>query len=198
MIVIDLASANSSEAWARKSLVYDEEMPHPEPTFRASAQYAVLMTGKIDAGRVRSWIDSDLVGNIEQVPDEAAVFNILVEISNINIHIIRQDSDGPLIIGQQIEYGDNIRSRIQAMSNPDRNELVARIRETLTGLPIIYGFHDELGANVQFVEMFRIFLEHRIYPNAVTQQSLMTGLIDVWKALQYLDDITTLIDSVEG
>lgn len=156
------------------------------------------MTSDIDATRVRTWIDDDLVANVDRVPDEAAEFNFTVELSNILIHVVRRDPNGPLLVGQQIEYGDEIQSRIREMSQSDRNDLVARIRETLTSVPVIYGFHDEDGNNVMFEDMYRVFLEHRIYPGGVDQQALMSGLVDVWKAMRYLDDIVTLIDSVEN
>lgn len=156
------------------------------------------MTENVDADRVRAWIDDDLVNSVERVPDEAAEFNFAVEMSNIVLHVIRRNPGGPLLIGQQIEYGEEIRSRIQAMSDADRNDLLARIRETLTATPGIYGFHDEHGTNVTFENVYMIFLEHRIYPNETSQHALMTGLVGVWKALRYLDDIVTLIESVQN
>lgn len=156
------------------------------------------MTEQIDATRIRTWIDDDLVESVNRTPDEMAEFNFTIEMSNILIHIIRRQPDGPLLIGQQIEYGDDIQSRIQGLSEADRSDLIARIRETLTTVPVVYGFHDEQGNNVRFEEMYRIFLEHRIYPDALNQHALMNGLIDVWKAMRYLDDILTLIDSIES
>lgn len=155
------------------------------------------MPDKIDAAQIRTWIDAELVEHIEEVPDADAGFNLAVEMSNIVIHVIRRQPDGPILIGQQIEYGENIRRRIQNLSDADRNALVTRIRETLTAVPVVYGFQDRSGANVRFEEMSHIFLEHRIYPGELTQTSLMNGLVAVWKALRYLDDIVALLDSVE-
>lgn len=155
------------------------------------------MSETIDAEQIRQWIDDDLVEEIEAVPDNAAEFNFVIEMSNILVHVIRRDPAGPVIIGQQIEYGDDIRSRIRNLPESDRNELVARIRELLTEVPVVYGFHDEHGDNVRFKDMKQIFLEYRIYPDALGQHTLMSGLVDVWKAMRYLDDIVTLIDSVE-
>lgn len=83
------------------------------------------------------------------------------------------------------------------MTESDRNELVARIRETLTAVPVVYGFHDEHGANVRFRDMHRIFLEYRIYDGNITQHALMNGLVDVWKVMRYVDDIVGLISAVE-
>ncbi|WP_458190176.1 DUF2299 family protein [Haladaptatus sp. NG-WS-4] len=155
------------------------------------------MSETIDAEQIRQWIDDDLVEEIERVPDNAAEFNFLIEMSNILVHVIRRESTGPVIIGQQIEYSDDIRSRIRNLPDSDRNELVARIRELLTEVPVVYGFHDEHGDNVRFKDMKQIFLEYRLYPDALSQHALMSGLVDVWKAMRYLDDIVTLMDSVE-
>jgi hypothetical protein len=155
------------------------------------------MVENVDAEQIHRWIDDDLVENVEQVPDEAAEFNYAIEMSNILVHVIRRQPSGPVIIGQQIEYGEDIRSRIRDLPESDRNELVARIRELLTEVPVVYGFHDEHGENVRFRDMKQIFLEYRIYPDALGQHALMSGLVDVWKAMRYLDDIVTLVDSVE-
>jgi hypothetical protein len=153
------------------------------------------MSDRIDADTIRGWIDEDLVNEVEAVLDPEAEFNFTVEMSNILLHVIRRRRDGPLLIGQQIEYGDEIRSRIQGLSAAERTDLLARVRETLTATPGIYGFHDRQGNNVRFEEVSRILLEYRLYPGAINQDALMTGLVGVWKALRYLDDIVTLIDS---
>jgi hypothetical protein len=155
------------------------------------------VTEELSPETVRGWIDQDLVNRVEQYPDEMAEFNFTVEISNLLLHVIRRKPDGPILIGQEIEYDDEIRSQIRALSESSRNELVARIRETLTASPVVYGFHDKQGSNVRFQEMQRIFVEYRIYPDTLSQHTLMNGLIDVWKVLRYVDDIVTLIDAVE-
>jgi len=156
------------------------------------------MSDPVDAEQVRAWIDDDLVTDVERVPDEVAEFNFTVELSNILVHIIRREPGGPLLVGQQIEYGRQLQSRIKGMDENDRTELLSRIREVLTTTPGVYGFHDERGNNVPFQEVYRIFVEYRIYPDAIDQHVLMSGLVDIWKTMRYLDDIVTLIESVEG
>lgn len=156
------------------------------------------MTSEIGVDQVYNWIDEELVDNVDQVPDEEAIFNFAIEMSNIIIHVVRRTPTGPLIVGQQIEYDDQIRSRIQELSQAEKSDLVTRIRETLTTVPGVYGFHDKRGNNVKFEDMHRVFLEHRIYSDAIEQQALNSSLIDVWKALRYLDDIMSLMDSVEN
>lgn len=156
------------------------------------------MTTDPSAEQIRSWLDDELVTGVEEIPDGTAVFNLAVEVSNLVVHVVRRQPDGPLVVGQQIEYGPDIRQRIADMAEADRNELVARVRETLTSAPVVYGFHDEQGVNVRFGEVSRVLVERRLYPDTVTRQSLMDALVEVWKVMRYLDDIVTLIDSIES
>lgn len=156
------------------------------------------MTADIDPETVREWIDDDLVEEVEQVPDQMAEFNFTVRMSGIFIHVIKREPEGPLIVGQQMEFDDQIRDRIRSMPEPARGELLARVREALMEVPVVYGFQDETDQNVAFEEMHHLFLEARVYPDEATQQALMDGLVGVWKGLRYLDDIWSLMDAVEG
>lgn len=156
------------------------------------------MPDRITATTIYEWLDDDLVQTVERTDDPAAEFNLLLEMSNLTIHIIRRRSDGPILVGQEIAYDEEIRTRIQQLPSTDRDELVARVRETLTAVPVVYGFTDADGVNVPFQELHHIFLECRIYPDELTQGRLMGRLVDVWKAMRYLDDLVRLIDAVEG
>ncbi|WP_254532940.1 DUF2299 family protein [Natrinema gelatinilyticum] len=151
----------------------------------------------VDPDRIREWIDDDLVEAVEPMTDESAEFNYTIQMSNMILHVIRRRPDGPVHIGQEIEYDEEFRDRIRAMDEADRNDLVARVRETLSSLPVIYGFRGTTGDNVRFVDMKRVFLEYRIYPDGLSQHELMSGLVGVWKAMNYLDTLPQLADSVE-
>jgi len=156
-----------------------------------------VMSETIDSELIRAWIDDDLVETVDRVPDDVAEFNFAVDMSNILMHVLRRTADGPLLIGQEIEYDQEICSRIKGLSTVERNNLVARIRETLSAAPVVYGFYDDRGNNVRFHDMERIFIEYRLYPDSLSQHELMTGLVNVWKAMRYVDDIVALIDIVE-
>lgn len=156
------------------------------------------MADRINATTVREWLDDDLVQTVERTGDPAAEFNLLLEMSNLTIHVIRRRPDGPVLVGQEIAYDEEIRTRIQQLPSTDRDELVARVRETLTAVPVVYGFTDADGVNVPFQELHHIFLECRIYSDELTQGRLMERLVDVWKAMRYLDDLVRLIDAVKG
>lgn len=153
------------------------------------------MTTEITPTMIHKWIDTDLVETIDELPDEHAEFNFLLDMSNIRLHVIRRTTDGPVLIGQEIEYSDDITQRITELPDRARNDLVARIRETLATAPVVYGFRDTHGNNVRFSDMTRIFLEARIYPDGLSQHTLMQTLIGVWKTMRYLDDIVTLLDA---
>lgn len=155
------------------------------------------MTTDIPVERVRGWIDADLVEDVEVVPDDAAEYNVTVRLSGIFLHVIKQRPGGPLLVGQQVEFDDQIRSRIRELDPAARGELVGRLREALMEVPVVYGFQDRAGNNVAFSEVERVFLERRIYPEAADRQALMDALVDVWKAMRYLDDIWSLMDAVE-
>lgn len=153
--------------------------------------------GELTPEQVRAWIDDDLVEEVEQVPDEAAVFNFTVRMSGIFLHVVQRQPGGPLIVGQQLEFSEEIRDRIAAMAEGDRDALVARIREALMEVPVVYGFQDDRGGNVAFREVERVLVEARVYPDGASQQALMDRLVDVWKALRYLDDVWGLIERAE-
>jgi len=152
----------------------------------------------IDAEQIHEWLDDDLIEDVERVPDEAAEFNFVIRISGLFVHVVKREPGGPLIIGREIEFDDEIKERIRKLSDTEGSELVARIREALMETPLIYGFRDERGANVAFRDVHSVLLEYRLYAAEATQQSLMQGLIDVWKSLRYLDDTPSLIESVKN
>lgn len=154
-------------------------------------------TPEVTPEQIHDWIDSELVESIDVHPDASAAFNYTVDMSNLVIHVLRRQPGGPVLIGQEIVYDEEIQRRVGDLDPAVRNELVARVRETLTEVPVIYGFRNEEGQNVVFGDMSRIFLEYRIYPDGLSQHELNRGLVDVWKAMRYLDDLPTLLDAVE-
>jgi hypothetical protein len=155
------------------------------------------MSADVTPRRIQEWIDDDLVEDMGTVTDEHAMFNVLVDMSNIRIHVLRRDPDGPILVGQEIEYDEAIQDRIRELDESARNALLADVRETLTMSPVVYGFTDAEGQNVRFQDLNRIFVESRIYPDGLDQQMLMDRLVAVWKVLRYLDDLVTMIDALE-
>lgn len=146
---------------------------------------------RADADEVAAWLDRELV-EVERIDDPSAEFNIGIEVSGLVVHVVRRVSDGPLHVGQRIEFGDGVRSGIRELNDPARDELVARIREALMGEPLIYAFQDEHDQNVAFRDVKTILVERRLYGQS-SRQELMDAVITVWKALRYLDDLPRLV-----
>lgn len=146
------------------------------------------------AQRVRSWLDEDLL-EAERVEDRTAQFNVAARVSGIVVHVVQREQDGPLQVGQRIEFDEEIREEIRAATESARDELVARIREALMGVPVIYAFQDEADENVAFRDVHRILVERRVYAPA-DRQELMDAVVAVWKALRYLDDLPRLLVAV--
>lgn len=151
---------------------------------------------RADADEVVGWLDRDLV-DVERIDDPTAEFNIGIEVSGLVVHVVRRVSDGPLHVGQRIEFGDGVRSGIRELSDPARDELVARIREALMGEPLIYAFQDEHDQNVAFRDVTTILVERRLYGQS-SHQELMDAVITVWKALRYLDDLPRLVGILDS
>jgi hypothetical protein len=148
--------------------------------------------------RVHEWIDTDLVEGVDPVTDDHAVFNFLVQMSGVFVHVVRREPGGPLIVGQDLEFDDRIRERIAGMDPAKRGELLGRVREALMAEPVVYGFQNERGESVAFEEVHHVFVERRIYPDAAAESTLMDALVGVWKAIRYLDDVWSLMDAIEG
>jgi hypothetical protein len=148
--------------------------------------------------RVHGWIDDDLVEGVDQVSDDHAVFNFLVQMSGVFVHVVRREPGGPLIVGQDLEFDDRIRSRIETMDPAKRGELLARVREALMSDPVVYGFQNERGESVAFEDVHHVFVERRLYPDAAAESTLMDALVGVWKAIRYLDDVWSLMNGIEG
>jgi hypothetical protein len=117
--------------------------------------------------------------------------------SGIFLHVVQRQHGGPLIVGQQLEFSKEIRTRIAEMAEDNRDTLVARLREALMEVPVIYGFQNEQGANVAFRGVERVLVEARVYSDGASQQALMDRLVAVWKALRYLDDVWGLLEYAE-
>ncbi len=164
--------------------------------YRWRTRPGMSSSGELPPEQVRAWID-DLVEEIERVPDEAAVFNFTVRMSGIFLHVVQRQHGGPLIIGQQLEFSKEIRTRIAEMAEDNRDTLVARLREALMEVPVVYGFQNEQGANVAFRDVERVLVEARVYSDGASQQALMDRLVAVWKALRYLDDVWGLLEYAE-
>lgn len=148
---------------------------------------------------VREWIDDGRVERVEEVSDPVAAFNLRVVFSGLPIHVVKNRPYGPLSIGGQVQVASDGRPTFEDLPAIDRRHLEARVREQLTGGPVLYYFLDEAGGNVPFEDANVIRLERLVYPDGASQHALMNAIFEVAKQLFYLDaSIETLIENVES
>ena len=163
------------------------------------ASISVSSPPDITLAQVREWIDDGRVERVETVSDPVAVFNLRVVFSGLPIHVVKNRPYGPLSVDGQVQVGSNGRPTFQDLPNFDRRQLEARVREELTGGPVLYYFLDQQGDNVPFEDAHVIRLERLLYPDGVSQHALMNAIFEVAKQLFFLDaSIDTLVENVES
>lgn len=149
--------------------------------------------------QVREWIDDGRVERVEEVPDSVAMFNLRVIFSGLPIHVIKNRPFGPVSVGGQVQVTSDGRPTFEDLPAFDRRQLEARVREQLTGGPVLYYFLDERGDNVPFEDANVIRLERLLYPDGTSQHTLMNAIFEVAKQLFFLDaSIETLVENVES
>lgn len=153
----------------------------------------------VPLAQVRQWVDATRVEHVEEIPDPVATYNIRVVYSGMPIHVVKNRRYGPLSVGGQVEVTPDTRPTFRDLPEFDRHQLEARIREQLTGGPVLYYFLDEGGDNVPFEEAHVIRLERLLYPDGASQDALMCAIFEVAKQLFYLSEsIDALIENVES
>lgn len=149
--------------------------------------------------QVREWIDAARVEHVAEVPDSLAEFNVRLVFSGMPVHVVKNRPFGPLSIGGQVEVTPDVRPAFHDLPEFDQRQLEARIREQLTGGPVLYYFLDDAGDNVPFENVHVIRLERLLYPDGASQDALMNAIFEVAKQLFFLNEsIDTLIENVES
>lgn len=157
------------------------------------------MAADLAPAQVRAWLDDTQFERVEGVADETAVFNFKAVYAGMPVHVVKQYPGGPLVVGGQVALQDEVRSTFRGLSAFDRRQLLARIREQLTGGPALYYFLDDAGNNVDFADLDQVRIERFVYPDGASQQALMTAVFEVAKQLFYLQEsIATLVENVES
>lgn len=126
---------------------------------------------------MQAWIDADLVESVELFTDETAVFDFLLEMSNLQIHVLCRDHNGPVSLDQQLSHDHDIRNGTRSLSGTDHSDLISRIKDALMMTLIIYSFYDQWGTSIHFSQLHRVFLNRYTRPGAVTQHNVMNSLI---------------------
>ncbi|WP_218780582.1 hypothetical protein [Halorarum halophilum] len=143
------------------------------------------MTTHVSGEQVRRWIDDNAVREVTNHDDEETEFNYELRLSRLPIHVIKEETWGPLRVVGKTAF-DTDRSRALLRDDQDRQVLLQRIGPMLAATPGFYTFLDEEGAACEFRNAEVIQTEYRIYPDEANQQALMDGLMGIASGMRYV------------
>lgn len=156
------------------------------------------MTVHVSEEQVRGWIDEDAVREVTRHDDEDAAFNFQLRLSRLPVHVIKEDTWGPIRLVGKNEF-DTPRTRALLDDRADRRELLTRIGPMLAATPGFYTFLDDEGAACELRDAASIQTEYRIYPDGASQQSLMDGVMAIAAGMRFVQNtVATMLPEPEG
>lgn len=148
------------------------------------------MATHVSAEQVRWWLDENAIQDVTPHTQEATEFNLQVTLSNLPVHLIKEEAGGPIRIVGRSGF-DTERARELVRNEESRTELLAQIGPVLAATPGFYTFLDEDGSACSLRNAETLQLEHRIYPDDASQQSLMDGIMAIATGMRYLQNVLT-------
>lgn len=145
------------------------------------------MVDHISSEQVDAWLDGKVVQNTERVPESDTAYNIQFRLSRIPLHVIKEETWGPLRLVGKSAF-DTDRTAALLDDETQRAELLTRIGPVLAATPGFYTFLDADGTVCEFADVDAIQLEHRLYPDGASQQTLMDGLMGLATAIRYIQN----------
>lgn len=146
------------------------------------------MVERITVDQVRAWLDERVISDVQEDTEGEAEYNLQVELSLLPLHVIKEEPTGPLRIVGRTAF-DTERTATLVRDPEKRRDLLTRIGPVLAATPGFYTFLDEEGRRCEFDSVHTIQLEHRIYPEGVSRQSLMDGILAVATAMRYIQNM---------
>jgi hypothetical protein len=146
------------------------------------------MVERITVDQVRAWLDERVISDVQEDSEGEAEYNLQVELSLLPLHVIKEEPTGPLRIVGRTAF-DTERTATLVRDPQKRRDLLTRIGPVLAATPGFYTFLDEEGRRCEFDSVHTIQLEHRIYPEGVSRQSLMDGILSVATAMRYIQNM---------
>jgi hypothetical protein len=141
----------------------------------------------VSVEQVESWLDENVVRNVDRITEPETEFNIQFDLSRLPLHVIKEETWGPLrLVGKNAFDTDRTRAIIE--DDDQRRELLAHIGPGLTATPGFYTFLDADGIVCEFANVHQIQFEHRIYPDGASQHALMSGLINLAMSMRHVQN----------
>lgn len=132
---------------------------------------------------IRELLDPDVVEKVQSL-DDGNVFNLNIVVSGLNINIMQHQPEGPVVVISQITPGaDTLANLIDR--DADRKHLQNLVGSVFTNTPGVYNFLDMDGNPCGFDEMHTLQIQYRIYQDALSEHTLMNGVMDIASALVF-------------
>ncbi|MFC6716600.1 hypothetical protein ACFQGT_01820 [Natrialbaceae archaeon GCM10025810] len=142
----------------------------------------------VSVDQVRWWLDERAIQDVTSHAQEGTEFNLQVTLSRLPIHLIKEDVRGPIRVVGRCGF-DTERSRRLISEEEARRELLREIGPVLATTPGFYTFLDEGDRACELRDAATLQLEHRIYPDGASQQSLMDSVMAVATGMRYVQNL---------
>jgi hypothetical protein len=153
------------------------------------------------AVQIDTWLKtSDYVADYERNVSRDGTYRFDVELEGSDteptVHMVRRG--GPIRIVATEEISPD---KLLMLLERDRNrrQLQTQIEAVLANVRGSYSYLDANGESCSIEEMRKIGLEYRIYPDGLTQHEFMNALLDIERAVTYVNQrVDKLAEGLEG
>jgi len=150
------------------------------------------MTRHVSEAQVRHWLDETAVRGVTTHADEDTEFNLQVELSQLPVHVIKEDEFSPVRIVGRSGF-DTERTKDLLRDDERRGELLQYIGPMLAATPGFYTFLDPDGDSCQLQQAETVQVEYRIYPDGARQQTLMDGIMSIATSMRYVQNVIAAV-----
>ncbi|WP_121742328.1 hypothetical protein [Natronorubrum halophilum] len=155
------------------------------------------MTRHISETQVRHWLDETAIRRVTTHSDEDTEFNVQVELSQLPVHVIKEDEFGPVRIVGRSGF-DTERTKDLLRDDQRRGELLEYVGPMLAATPGFYTFLDPDGESCQLRRAETVQVEYRIYPDGASQQALMDGIMSIATSMRYVRNVVAVVGARES
>lgn len=146
------------------------------------------MTIHVSVDQVRWWLDDDAIQDVTPQNQPETEFNLQLTLSQLPIHLIKEDQRGPVRIVGRCAF-DTERAKRLVRDEGMRTELLGQMGPVLATTPGFYTFLDEEGTACELRHAETLQLEHRIYSDDATQQTLMDSIMAIATGMRYIQNL---------
>lgn len=142
--------------------------------------------------QVREWLDETAIRDVTAHTDEETAFNLQVELSQLPVHVIKEDEWGPVRVVGRSGF-DTERSKDLLRDDQRRSELLEYVGPMLAATPGFYTFLDSAGESCRLRRAETVQVEYRLYPDGASQQALMDAVMAIATSMRYVRNVVAVV-----